>query len=61
MNKLSYEQITEIINLLQNTNISLRKIAKTFNVEVNVIIGIKSGKTKKYKRDNLIYPLRKNN
>ena len=59
--KLSYEEVTEIINLLINTNLSIRKIAKQYGVESNIIIGIKSGNTKLYRRKGLIYPLRSNN
>lgn len=59
--KLTYEQVTEIIDLLINTTMSISKIAKQYNVESNIIIGIKSGHTKIYKRRELKYPLRKNN
>ena len=58
---LSYENVSDIIELLINTDISIRKIAKNFNVETNIIIGIKSGTTKMYKRKGYIYPLRTNN
>lgn len=59
--RLTYEQVTEIINLLLTTNMSIRKIAKAYNVESNIIIGIKSGHTKMYRRKGLKYPLRSNN
>lgn len=59
--KLSYEDVTQIIDLLINTNISIRQIAKKYKVESNTIIGIKSGNTKMYRRRNLEYPLRFNN
>lgn len=59
--KLTYDDVTEIINLLMNTNISISKIAKQYNVESNIIIGIKSGRTKIYRRKGLAYPLRSNN
>lgn len=55
----TYEQVTEIIYLLQNTSLSHRKIAKRYNVAKNVIIGINNGTTKRYKRKEYIYPLRK--
>lgn len=59
--KLTYEQVTDIIDLIQNSNISLRKIAQQYNVEPNVIIGIKTGNTKMYRREGFKYPLRTNN
>lgn len=58
---LTYDQVTEIINLLQTTTISMRQIAKKYNVDTHVIIGIKSGHTKMYKRKGIKYPLRSNN
>lgn len=59
--KLTYEQVTEIINLLVNSNMSISKIAKQYAVGSNIIIGIKSGNNKMYKRAEYAYPLRKNN
>ena len=40
--KLSYEQVTEIIDLLVNSTLSLRQIAKKFGVEYKDILGIKN-------------------
>ena len=57
----TYDQVTEIIHLIKDTSISLNKIAKKYNVPVNVIIGIKNGTTKMYHREEYEYPLRKNN
>ena len=57
---LYYEQVTEIINLIKNTNRSLRDIARQFNCMPCTIIGIKNGTIKLYRRKNLIYPLRSN-
>ena len=54
----TYEQVTEIINLLQNTNISINSIAKKYNVNFNSVAIINQGTSKKYRRDNLQYPLR---
>lgn len=54
----TYEQVTEIINLLQNTNRSIRSIAQEYNVSYNSIAMINQGASKKYRRDNLQYPLR---
>jgi len=59
--QLTYHQISEIIELISTTKISLRQIALQYNVVPNIIIGIKNGSTKMYRRDNLIYPLRANN
>lgn len=58
---LTYEQVTDIIHILTNTKLSITKIAKKYNVPVNIIIGIKSGKTKMYRREGIEYPLRYNN
>ena len=59
--QLTYHQVSEIIELISTTKISLRHIALQYNVAPNIIIGIKNGSTKMYRRDNLIYPLRANN
>lgn len=59
--QLTYHQVSEIIELISTTKISLRQIALQYNVAPNIIIGIKNGSTKMYRRDNLIYPLRANN
>lgn len=59
--KLTYHQVSEIIALISTTKISLRQIAMLYNVAPNIIIGIKNGSTKMYRRDNLNYPLRANN
>ena len=59
--KLSYEQVTEIIDLLVNSTLSLRQIAKKFGVEYKDILGIKNGTTKLYRKKDLEYPLHSNN
>lgn len=59
--KLSYDEVTKIISLLQSTKLSLREIARQFNVEYRDILGIKNGTTKAYRREGLTYPLRANN
>lgn len=56
---LTYEQVTEIIELLKNTNLSFRQIAKKYNVQHNQISLICYGTSKKYKRKNEHYPIRK--
>lgn len=59
--KLTYEQVTEIINDLTTTNLSLRKIANAHDCEYKDVLGIKNGTTKLYRRRGLTYPLRPNN
>lgn len=59
--KYSYEEVTDIINLLMNTNLSLRAIGRMYNdVNCNVIKEIKNGTNKLYYRKELKYPLRSN-
>lgn len=59
--KYSYEEVTDIIELLMNTNLSLRAIGRMYNdVNCNVIKEIKNGTNKLYYREELKYPLRKN-
>ena len=55
---LTYEQVTDIIKEILNTNHSLNSIAKKYNVSFALIKGICSGSYKTYKRDSLQYPLR---
>lgn len=59
--KFTYEEISEIIYLLQNTTLSLREIAEKYNCEFRDIINIKNGTQKMYRRKDLAYPLRPNN
>ena len=54
----TYEQVTEIIELLKNSNLSLNKIAKKYNVYVQSIQQINNGSAKKYRRKEIIYPIR---
>lgn len=55
----TYEQVTEIIDALLNTNKSINSIAKRYNVSFNSIANINRGTSKKYYREGLSYPLRK--
>ena len=55
----TYDEVTEIINLLQNTNLSIREIANIFEVDVSGVYLINKGTSKKYRRDNVEYPIRK--
>lgn len=54
----TYEQVTDIINEIQTTNHSLNSIAKKYNVDRRAIKNICNGNSKKYRRENLHYPLR---
>lgn len=56
--QFTYEQVTDIIKDLQTTDLSLHKIAKKYGVNVKGIKLINSGKSKKYKRDDVLYPIR---
>lgn len=58
---LSYIQVSEIIEILINTDLSLRKIAKIYDVNYPTIQAIKNGTIKLYRRQELQYPLRLNN
>lgn len=54
----TYEQVTEIINKLKNTDISINKMAKEYGVNPNSIYMINRGTAKKYRRDGVKYPIR---
>lgn len=54
----TYEQVTEIIDLLLNTNESMNSIAKKYGVSHSSISLINRGTSKKYIREGLSYPLR---
>lgn len=56
--KLSKEDIVQIYNLLQNSNISQKEIAKQFNVGQDIISTINHGKSRRL--DGFIFPLRDN-
>ena len=55
----TYEQVTDIIDTLLNTDESINSIAKRYNVSFSSIAGINRGTIKKYYREGLSYPLRK--
>lgn len=57
----TYEDVTNIINELKYTDTSMNKIAKKYGVRVNSIMGINNGSAKKYRRDDVEYPIRKYN
>ena len=53
-------QLNEIIDLIRNTSLSYREIARRYDVDSRVILNIKNG-TGIYRRELLKYPLRPNN
>jgi group I intron endonuclease len=55
----TYEQVTEIIDLLKNTDLSLSEIAKKYNVYIQPIQQINNGSAKKYRRNGTAYPIRR--
>lgn len=55
---LTYEQVTDVIDLIKTSQLSLNKIAKQYNVNISVIQMINNGSAKKYRRDNIKYPIR---
>ena len=55
----TYEQVTEISELLLYTKISCRQIAKSCNVNLNIVYMINNGTSKRYCRKEYKYPLRK--
>ena len=57
--KLTSQDIEEIYNLLIENKISINEIAAKYYVSDATIKRINSGKTKKYKKENYKYPLRK--
>ena len=56
---LSKKQVLEIIDLLKNTNMSIRSIAKKYNTVHGTVTGINNGTTKKYRVPSEKYPIRK--
>ena len=55
---LTYEQVTIIMDMLQNTSCSCNKIAKTIGCDINDVYTVNGGKAKRYIRDGYVYPLR---
>lgn len=58
ISKFTYEEVTEIIELLKDKKLSINMISKQFNVTPNDISGINTGRTKRYRRENVQYPIR---
>ena len=57
----TYRQVTEISMLLSDTKMSCRQIAKCYDVDLQTVYIINNGSAKRYRRDDLKYPLRKHN
>lgn len=59
--RYSYEEVTDIIDLIRYSDLSLRAIGRLYGEpNANVIKEIKNGTHKLYYREDLTYPLRKN-
>jgi group I intron endonuclease len=54
--KLTYEEVTKIIDLLINSSLSQEEIGRMFNVSQRIISGINQGQN--WVRENLVYPIR---
>lgn len=59
-NAISDKDCDNIIYDILNTEMSYRKIAQKYDVNLSSIIQIKNGTWKKYRKNNLKYPLRPN-
>lgn len=57
----TYAQVTEITDLLLNTEMSCSQIAKCYGIDLQTVYIINNGKAKRYRRDGYQYPLRKHN
>jgi len=57
----TYAQVTEISDLLKNTTMSCRQIAKCYGIDLQTVYIINNGSAKRYRRAELTYPLRKHN
>ena len=55
---LTDEQISEILNLIANTKLSLKEIGKKYNRSKSTITAINTGD--RYRREGIEYPIRKN-
>lgn len=55
----TYEQVTEVIDLLLKTDLTIAAISKKYNVNRSVIVGICRGTIKRYRREYINYPLRR--
>lgn len=59
--KLTYDEVTEIMELIMDSDLSLRAIGRKYNCTYNDIVNIKNGNIRIYRRRGISYPLRPNN
>lgn len=57
----TYQQVTEISELLKTTDISCNQLAKCYCVDLQIIYIINNGNAKRYRRPGYTYPIRKHN
>ena len=55
---VSYEDVTNIITLIKESDLSMSEIARQYGVDKSLILGISNGSYKKYRRSTEVYPLR---
>lgn len=55
---VTYEEVTEIIKLIKQNTMSLRAIAKKYNISNSTVQGINNGSMKRYRRKDETYPIR---
>lgn len=57
-NTVGNDKVNDIIDLLKNTDISIRQISTIYDIQVNTVMLINNGTSKKYRRDGVKYPIR---
>lgn len=55
---LSPEEVEEIIDVIQNTNLNITEISNMFNVSSYIVKGINNGTTEAYRKPGYTYPIR---
>ncbi len=55
---LSSEEVEEIIDAIQNTDLNMKEIANMFNVSVYIVKSINNGTTDAYRKPNYTYPIK---
>lgn len=58
--KVNYNQLMEIIALLKNSDLSMREIAKRYNINHHIVLNINRG-SNIYHRKDITYPIRNPN
>lgn len=56
---ISRDLLETIINEIQTSELSMAAIGRKYDINPNIILGINSGAIKKYRLENIKYPLRK--